>query len=304
MQPAGSTAARAWSCIFARSSVPSSRVTALREPEGKRWGEHSIVPAPVTGLSTDMNVTNKKSAQILASLQTGFRTDCAHLEELEKDLALTLESAEQFGRRHRAHDAWDVAWQQHWEAVGAILRRIRVLVREMEVCTRDNAGDLLDTAVRAWEEIQTEDTLLVEALGSIRTQATTLDAAVRKDWNEVAQSLEPQLAKLHTCARVLRIKVELLRSHSPEGVDSIVQQLLSKLPGHSPAETPETSIPNQKLHEATMELEHEKHATSGLMGVVRGLLMWVETPAERAGENHAARTVEAAPSGALPLPAP
>jgi hypothetical protein len=231
-----------------------------------------------------MNITNEDNASILASLQAGFRTDCAHLEELERDLTVILESAALFGIRHGAPAAWNLVWQKEWDVVAAILRRIRMLVREMELCTREDAGDLLDAALKAWEKIQAEDVLLVETLGSIRTQATALDAAVRKDWNSVAQSLEPQLAKLHTCARVLRIRVELLRSHSLAGVDAIVQQLLSKLPGHHPAEAP---VNEHALHKATIELEHERHATGGLMDVVRGLLMWVETPAERAGDNHA-----------------
>jgi hypothetical protein len=52
-----------------------------------------------------------------------------------------------------------------------------------------------------------------------------------------------------------------------------------------------------------MELEHGKHATGGLMDIVRGLLMWVEKPAERAGENHAFKPVEAGPLGPPLLPA-
>jgi len=238
-----------------------------------------------------MNITNEDSARILAALQAGFRTDCAHLEELERDLAETLLSASHFGLRHGVPDEWNVLWQQHWDNIAAILRRIRVLVREMELCTRSDAGDLLDLALTAWSKIQIEDALLVEALGAVRTQATALDAAVRKDWNGVAQSLGPQVARLHTCARVLRIRVELLRSHSAEGVESIVQQLLSKLPGSSPGDPAQEA--NLKM--ATGERPDDRHAAGGIMDVVRGLLMWVETPGERPGTRPEADATAIAP---------
>ena len=234
-----------------------------------------------------MNMTPNDSARLLARLQTEFRTDCGHLEELETELHATLESARQFGIKHGAPPAWNSLWLQHWDDVAGILRRIRVLIGEMERWSGGTSTDLLDAALESWEEMQAEDVQLAAALSAIQKQATTLDAAVRADWNEVARSIEPHLTKLHTCARVLRIRIELLRSNSREGVDHLVLQLLSKLPGHTPGEEPDPVLQRQEIQEASVELDHEKHEAGGLMDVIKGLLMWVETPEERVREQHA-----------------
>ena len=44
-------------------------------------------------------MTTDKPIHILARLEVGFRTDATHLKELEQDLAVTLLSARQFGRK-------------------------------------------------------------------------------------------------------------------------------------------------------------------------------------------------------------
>ncbi len=235
-----------------------------------------------------MNMTPDDSHRLLARLQTEFRTDCGHLEELEKELTATLEGARSFGSRHGTPLAWNTLWLQHWEDVATILRRIRVLVGEMESCTQGDAPDLLNAALEAWEEMQGEDVQLAAALSNIQKQVSMLDAAVRADWNSIARSITPHLTKLHTCARVLRIRVELLRSNSREGVDQLVLHLLSTLPGHTPGEEPDPEIHRQKLQQAAVEIEQGKHQKSGgLLDVIKGLLMWVDTPEERVREHHA-----------------
>ncbi len=240
-----------------------------------------------------MNMTPDDSTRLLARLQTEFRTDCGHLEELEKELTATLESARNFGSRHATPLAWNTLWLQQWDDVATILRRIRVLVGEMERYTQGDAPDLLNAALEAWEEMQGEDVQLAEALSNIQKQVSMLDAAVRADWNSIARSLTPHLTKLHTCARVLRIRVELLRSNSREGVDQLVLNLLSTLPGHTPGEEPDPEIQRQELQEAAVELDHEKHETGGLLDVIKGLLMWVETPEERVLKHHTLKAEEA-----------
>ena len=235
-----------------------------------------------------MNMTPDDSRRLLARLQTEFRTDCGHLDELETELTATLESARQFGSKHGFPPAWNTLWLQRWDEIATILRRIRVLVSEMESCTRGDAPDLLNAALEAWEEMQAEDVQLAAALSAIQKQALTLDAPIRADWNSIARSITPHLTKLHTCARVLRIRVELLRSNSREGVDDLVLQFLSKLPGHTSGEEPDPEIHRQELQHAAVEIEQGKHEESGsLLEVIKGLLMWVDTPQERVREHHA-----------------
>ncbi len=239
-----------------------------------------------------MNMTPDDNARLLARLQTEFRTDCGHLADLETELLAAQDSARQFGIKHGTPPAWNTLWLQHWDDVAGIVRRIGVLVSEMERCTGGTSPDLLDAALEAWEEMQGEDVQLAAALSAIQKQAAGLDAAVRADWNLAGRRIEPHLTKLHTCARVLRIRIELLRSDSREGVDHRVLKLLSTLPGHTPGEEPDPEIQRQEAGEAAVELAHEKHEAGGLMDVIKGLLMWVETPEERVRQIHAFKAEE------------
>ena len=138
-----------------------------------------------------MNTTDNETTHILARLETGFRTDCARLEELEQELTVTLEGARHFGVKHGPPDRWNALWQQHWDNIAGMLRRIRALVKEMDRSLQSNDSGQLEAALEAWGKIQPENAALVATLGAIRSQAIELDAAVRQDWNSVMHSLEP-----------------------------------------------------------------------------------------------------------------
>src|SRR4030095_786831 len=127
-------------------------------------------------------------------------------------------------------DDWNTNWHQQWDRIEGILRRIRVLVNEMDHSIESSDSDRLKKALEAWETFQSEDAKLVEALSAIRAQASGLNAPVRKDWNTLACSLESHLETIHACAQALRIKLELLKKHSKEEVDPLVQNILAKLP--------------------------------------------------------------------------
>lgn len=230
-------------------------------------------------------MTNDKTAHILARLEIGFRTDSAHLKELEKDLTVTLQCARHFGKKHGSPDDWNTNWHQQWDNVEGILRRIRLLVNEMDGSIESSDSDRLKKALEAWETIQSEDAKLVEALSAMRAQASGLDAAVRKDWNILARTLESHLETIHACAQALRIKLELLKEHSKEEVDHLVQDILSKLPNRTQADGIDAENYEQEYRKAATELEQERHKFLGFVDVVKGLLMWVETTEERARKN-------------------
>ena len=65
-------------------------------------------------------MTSNKPIHILARLEIGFRTDYAHLKELEEELAVTLQCARNFGREHSSPDDWNKNWHQQWDNVAGI----------------------------------------------------------------------------------------------------------------------------------------------------------------------------------------
>jgi hypothetical protein len=238
-------------------------------------------------------MTNDETTHILARLEIGFRTDSAHLKELEKDLSVTLQCARHFGKQHGSPEDWNTNWHQQWDNVEGLLRRIKVLVHEMDGSIESNDSDRLKRALAAWETIQSEDARLVEALSAIRAQAIGLNAAVRKDWNILARTLEIHLETIHACAQALRIKLELLKEHSKEQVDQLVQDLLAKLPNRTHADGMDAEKYEQEYRKAATELEQERHKFSGFMDVVKGLWMWIETTEERVRRNRSLRVDEA-----------
>ena len=230
-------------------------------------------------------MTHHKTTHILARLETGFRTDAAHLKKLEKDLATVLQRAREFGTEHGSPDAWNTNWHQQWDNVEEILRRIRMLVNEMDGSIESSDRDRLKAALEAWETIQSEDVKLVEALSAMRAQTIGLNAAFRKDWNRLAGTLETHLETIRACAQALRIKLELLKKHSKEEVDHLVQEILAQLPDRTQADGTEADHYEQEYLRAAAELEKEHHKYLGFVDTVKALLMWVESTEERAHKN-------------------
>jgi hypothetical protein len=71
---------------------------------------------------------------------------------------------------------------------------------------------------------------LLAALSKIRTCASTLDQATRKDWNQLARRLEDQLETIHACAQALRVKIELRSSYPEPAADALFRSLLPTWP--------------------------------------------------------------------------
>jgi hypothetical protein len=228
---------------------------------------------------------NERPTHILARLEIGFRTDSAHLKELEKDLTVTLLNARNFGRKHGSPDDWNTNWHQQWDNVEGILRRIRVLVNEMDGAIESSDCDRFKKVLETWETFQSEDVKLVAALRAIRTKVTGLNAAVRNDWNILARTLECYFETIHVCAQALRIKLELLTENSKEEVNQHIRDVLAKLPNRTDADGLDAEKCEQAYREGAAELKLERHKFMGFLDVVKGLLLWVESTDERAGKN-------------------
>jgi len=130
-------------------------------------------------------------------------------------------------------------------------------------------------------------------LRAIRGQVNGLETAVRRDWNILARTLEPQLEVIHACGQALRIKLELLKRHSKAEVDRVVEDVLAKLPKRTPTAAAEDSSYEQEYQQAFTELQREHHKYLGFMDVVTALLLLVETPEERVIKNRSLRVDEA-----------
>ncbi len=230
-------------------------------------------------------MTTENTPHLLARLEAGFRTDAARLSELELDLTQALRRARQFGKDHGAPDEWNTNWHQHWDYVEGLLGRIRALVREMHGSLAGSEPDRFDKALAAWAVFETEDTKLVATLGLIRQQASGLSAAVRKDWNLLARVLEPHLEAIHAYAQTLRLKLELMKEHSQEDVDHVVQDFFAKLARRVPADGRTADTLEREYDQAFLELQREHHRFLGFMDVVKALFLFVETPEERVSKN-------------------
>jgi hypothetical protein len=125
----------------------------------------------------------------------------------------------------------------------------------------------------------------VLSLGALRQQAIGLNVTAQDEWKIMASAVEPRLEVIHGCAQALRLKLELLKLHSPDEVDHLVKNLLSKLPLRLEENAPESGELAQAYQQAEIELDQEHHTYLGLMDVIKGLFMWVETTEERVHKN-------------------
>ncbi len=230
-------------------------------------------------------MNDAQTSHILASLEIGLRTDSSRLIELEKDLILALRRARGLGEEFGSPGDWNTVWCHHWDHVEAILHRIRGLVNEMEQAILSNETSRLTAAMETWEKFQAEDAELVQTLGALRQQTIGLNVAAQDEWKAMERALEPHLEMIHGCAQALRLKLELLKVHSKDEVDHLVKSLLSRLPPRLQEDAQESGIVAQAYVQAETELDQEHHTYLGLMDVIKGLFMWVETTEERVHKN-------------------
>ncbi len=236
---------------------------------------------------------NDGTTHFLSRLETGFRMDAARLAELEQDLAAALQRARHFGT---AQDGdWNTGWQQQWDNVEELLRRIRWLVDEMESSIESSDADRLKGSLESWTTIQAEDTKLVAALAAMRAHAIGLNADVRDDWNRLARTLDSHVETIRSCAQALRIKIELLKKHSKAEVDQLVLEILARLPDHTRTDGMSAEIYAQEYATAVKELDQEHHKFLGFVDAVKALLLWVESPEERTDKNLSPQTAPALP---------
>jgi hypothetical protein len=251
-------------------------------------------------------MTTNNNARLLARLETGFRTDVAQLTALEEQLAVTLQNAHHFGKKHGSPEDWNTRWYEQWDHVERSLARIRSRVREMDGSIESNDRERLKRALSYWEDIQSEDVQLGRLSDTVRSQAIALDGTAREEWNQLALPLESHREALAACTQALRVKLELLTNHSKEETDRLVQRVLDRLPNRAPLTGREVATHEQDYHEAALELEREQHEFRGFMDVVKALLMWDETTEERMGRNRAAGVsprggTETETTGGVPL---
>ena len=168
-----------------------------------------------------------------------------------------------------------------------------MLVGEMHDSIESRDRESRNVALEAWETIQTEDAQLVQALSAIRAQASALNAAVRKDWNLLARTLEPHLETIYACAHALRVKLELLEKHSMEEVDQLVQHILTRLPNRTHAAAWNAETYQQEYDKAVVQLEQEQHEFLGVGDLIKSFWQWFESPEERMHKNRSLRVDEA-----------
>ncbi len=228
---------------------------------------------------------NDRTTHILARLELGFRTETARLKGLEEELMTSVRTGRHLADVPGSPSRRPPGWDRSWDTVEGILRRLRQQVDALDADIAHLNGERLRNAIRSWETIQAEDALLVEALRGIRSQLEILDPEARAEWSALSRKLERHLEILCACIQALRVKLELLKDHSPAEVEQLIQRVLKVLPRTSDGTDGIPEATEQDYRRAARELETERHLYLGFADVVKGLLMWVETTEERVDWN-------------------
>lgn len=230
-------------------------------------------------------MSKAQNTHMLERLEIGLRTDSSRLIKLEQDLVLALRRARGFGGEFDSAGDLNTAWCHQWDQVEVILHRIRELVIEMEQATIKNEPGRLKEAMKTWGRLEMKDAELVRSLDALRQMAVGFNNTARVEWKTMISVLEPHLEMIHGCTQALRLKLELLKAHSTEEVDHLVKTLLTKLPLRLQENAIESGVIAQAYAQAENELDQEHHTYLGLMDVIKGLFLWVETTEERVDKN-------------------
>lgn len=230
-------------------------------------------------------ITHSKT-HILARLEIGLRTDAARLAELEQQLTHVLQRGRGLGSAQVSPAEWNIAWDHHWDLVKIILCRIHDLVSEIQNDVQSSATDRHHQALQTWAKLQLENARLQQSLSELQNRAEGLPPSTQAEWTSIATTLQAHLELIQNCADALRIKLELLKSHSSAEVHDQVQKLLLRLSRNPPSQTSSHTDSAEEYQHAAAELQQEKNKFMGFMDVVKGMFLWVESPPERADKNH------------------
>jgi hypothetical protein len=238
-------------------------------------------------------MTSTQLTKLLVLLELGFKQDSIHLKSLERDLADCMHSGRRFGRDLPMPEAWSVRWKSHWAGVQDILQDVRALIERMDRAMEGSDPDRLDAAAEAWDSIQTQDARLLTALGLIRDEVVQLDSEIRRDWNDLARTLESHLEDIHTCAQAMRLKLQLLRRHTPEQATQFVDTVFSRMAPLARRFPPVPELFDKDYRQAEIELQREQHEFGGILDTLRSLVMWVESPEDRMLRNRSLQVTSA-----------
>ncbi len=225
------------------------------------------------------------TALILSRLESGFHANAATLKALEVDLGVAMASARDAGRKRSPSPSWNEAWQRNWDEVMGSVRCINGHLVEMGSLVIGHDPDRISRALSLWGAAQREDARLLAALRIARMQAGELGVDMRKEWNRLACVIEGHLETIHTSAQALRVKLELLKKHSTEEVEVLVQSFHAKLNSQSRTNAKSSEPFDQDYRVAVLEREQGQHVFTGFLDVVKGLSLWVESPDERMRKN-------------------
>jgi hypothetical protein len=238
-------------------------------------------------------MTRDESANLLHRLETGFKSNAESLKVLEEDLSLTMEFARGIGNQSSATLDWRSDWQTNWDEVRLSVRRIHRHLIDIRGWVVGNSADHLAKALAVWEEAQLEDAQLLARLRVLRIQAAELESPLRKEWNRLARRIEEHLELIHTSAQALRVRLELLKSHSAQEVDKLVNNIHSMNESQNAPNRTTLEPFDRDYRTAALQREQDQHDYTGLFDLVKGLSLWVESPEERMRKNRSLTLEEA-----------
>lgn len=216
--------------------------------------------------------------EILARLEDGFKASSARLKAAEKG----LRSHVQQGREFVATHGTSLAFSSQWDSVEEMLDHIQRLSTEVDEVPqgRHDQKDI-EQALQAWQSLQAEISKLEAILTGLRDQVSRLDRTARQAWNALALSFEDELGALFTCAKALRIRLELQDGRSQEEVDQFIRDVLTELRERPRPDEVDAGTYELEYLKSAIEIAHEKQESLGFPVIIKTLFTWFENPEER-----------------------
>lgn len=90
--------------------------------------------------------------------------------------------------------------------------------------------------------------------------------------------------------RVRELLVRLLHEHPRQEVERILEGMLAQIPKEPSQEELTGDHHNEEYEQAEKQLHSEREQFLGIADILKGLLMWIETPGERVRKNREHKT--------------
>lgn len=219
---------------------------------------------------------NERTSTLYQHVLRGLAEECSQVEALDRTFVTFISDV-----RHIELDAFGNRlpqdWDHDWNRIASLLADIHAHAvsarNRLEHAVADGGDPLTE-----WMPVAEFENEVATLLAKRKGDATGLVPPEKQAaWKAGWAALESSFFTLRAHARSLQVKLELQRRFGKEKASEVAAELVEKLP--EDLRDPEGV---EAFEKASKQMQEDRDHIHGVWDMVKALLLWVETPEERA----------------------